>query len=144
MRSRFLISQGLLKCFCAHGCLQGVRENYSEFRKSGADLANRLGGIVVQKISVRKGKYKLEFSRQGQPPAAEKGVAVTSEAPQVWFVMLQDEAAAGRVLVPLRPFLKFSRRMDKQLVRLEKQVRKAIPQLARRGSSSRCSKSNGV
>jgi hypothetical protein len=61
---------------------------------------------------------------------------VTSEAPQAWFVMLQDEAAAGRVVVPLRPFLKFSRRMDKQLARLEKRIRKQMPQLARRGMLS--------
>jgi hypothetical protein len=59
---------------------------------------------------------------------------VTSEAPQAWFVMLKDEAAAGRVIVPLRPFLKFSRKMDKQLLRLEKRVRKEIPQLAKRGT----------
>jgi hypothetical protein len=49
--------------------------------------------------------------------------------------MLQDEASAGRVLVPLRPFLKFSRRIDKQLKGLEKQVLRAIPQLARRRKS---------
>jgi hypothetical protein len=47
--------------------------------------------------------------------------------------MLRDEAAAGRVLVPLRPFLKFSRRLDKQLGRLERRMAKEIPQLKRRG-----------
>jgi len=57
---------------------------------------------------------------------------VTSEVPQAWFVMLQDEASAGRVLVPLRPFLKFSRRMDRQLKGLEKKALQAIPQLSRR------------
>ena len=62
---------------------------------------------------------------------------MTSEVPQAWYVMLQDEAAAGRVVVPLRPFLKFSRRMDKQLGRLERNVRKAIPQLGRRGQKHR-------
>ena len=61
---------------------------------------------------------------------------MTSEAPQAWFVMLQDEAAAGRVVVPLRPFLRFSRRMDKQLGRLERRIREEIPQLARRGMLS--------
>lgn len=50
--------------------------------------------------------------------------------------MLQDEAAAGRVVVGLRPFLKYSRRMDKQLKKLERQTLKAIPQLARRGKLS--------
>ena len=61
---------------------------------------------------------------------------MTSEVPQAWYVMLQDEAAAGRVVVPLRPFLKFSRRMDKQLSRLERKVRKANPQLGRRGKGN--------
>ena len=61
---------------------------------------------------------------------------MTSQAPQAWFVMLKDEAAAGRVIVPLRPFLKFSRKLDKQLGRLEKRICKEIPQLARRGSAT--------
>jgi hypothetical protein len=43
--------------------------------------------------------------------------------------MLKDEAAAGRVIVPLRPFLKFSRKLDKQLGRLEKRIRRKVPQL---------------
>jgi len=62
---------------------------------------------------------------------------VTSGAPQAWFVMLQDEASAGRVVVRLRPFLRFSRRMDKQLGRLERRVLKAIPQLGLRGRHGR-------
>jgi hypothetical protein len=67
----------------------------------------------------------------------EKGVfAVTSEAPQAWFVMLQDEASAGKVVVGLRPFLRFSRRMDRQIAKLERRVRDEIPQLARRGAIS--------
>jgi len=79
--------------------------------------------------------YFGEISGQGKPQLAEKGnTAVTSEVPQAWFVMLQDEAAAGRVVVPLRPFLRFSRKMDKQLGRLERKVCKAIPQLGRRGA----------
>lgn len=57
---------------------------------------------------------------------------MTSEVPQAWFVMLQDEASAGRVIVPLRPFLRFSRRMDKQLKGLEKRTLAAIPQLNKR------------
>ncbi len=66
--------------------------------------------------------------------ATVKGVnAVTSEASQTWFVLLQDEASAGRVIVPLRPFLKFSRRMDRQLKRLEKQTFQSMPQLQQRG-----------
>ena len=66
----------------------------------------------------------------------EKGVNVTSEAPEVWFVMLQDDAAAGRVAVPLKPFLRYNRRMDKQLTRLERKTFQAIPQLALRGQNS--------
>jgi len=58
---------------------------------------------------------------------------VTSSAPKKWLVMLADEASAGRVVVPLRRFLSFSRRMDKQLGRLERRMFKAMPQLERRG-----------
>ena len=66
---------------------------------------------------------------------------MTSEVPQAWFVMLQDEASAGRVLAPLRPFLKFSRRMDRQLKKLEKRILAAVPQLAKRkANQSRISK----
>ena len=62
---------------------------------------------------------------------------MTSEAPQAWFVMLQDEASAGRIMVPLRPFLKFSRRIDVELTKLEADVCAAIPQLAKRGRPDR-------
>jgi hypothetical protein len=58
---------------------------------------------------------------------------VTSEAPQAWFVMLQDEASAGKVIVPLRPFLRFSRRLDRQIAKLERRIRDQMPQLAMRG-----------
>jgi hypothetical protein len=51
--------------------------------------------------------------------------------------MLKDEAAAGRVVVPLKPFLRFSRRMDKQIAKLQRRICKAMPQLARRGQSRR-------
>jgi hypothetical protein len=67
----------------------------------------------------------------------KKGVfAVTSEAPQAWFVMLQDEASAGKVVVGLRPFLRFSRRMDRQLAKFERRIRDEIPQLSKRGALS--------
>jgi hypothetical protein len=66
---------------------------------------------------------------------------VTSEAPQAWFVMLQDEASAGRIIVPLRPYLKFSRRLDIQLTKLETRVCEAIPQLAKRGRGERAARS---
>jgi hypothetical protein len=58
---------------------------------------------------------------------------VTSDAPQVWYVMLKDEEAAGKVIVPLKPFLRFSRRMDKQLTKLERRLHKQFPQLRQRG-----------
>ena len=62
---------------------------------------------------------------------------MTSNAPQAWYVMLQNEAAAGKVIVPLKPFLRFSKRMDKQLARLERRMQKKVPQLARRGQFGR-------
>jgi len=60
---------------------------------------------------------------------------VTSQAPQKWFVMLRDEAAAGKVIVPLKPFLRFNRQMNKQVAKLERRIRKSIPQLANRGQN---------
>jgi len=62
---------------------------------------------------------------------------VTSNASEMWLVMLADEASAGRVVVPLRRFLTFSRRMDKQIGRLERKILKEIPQLRRRGQLRR-------
>jgi hypothetical protein len=47
--------------------------------------------------------------------------------------MLRDEEAAGKVIVPLKPFLRFSRRIDKQLKRLERRIRRECPQVTRRG-----------
>jgi hypothetical protein len=47
--------------------------------------------------------------------------------------MLKDDASAGRVVVPLKPFLRFSRRMDRQLGKLERKICRSMPQLARRG-----------
>jgi hypothetical protein len=61
---------------------------------------------------------------------------VASKAQQPWFVMLRDEAAAGRVVVRLKPFLKFSRRLDKQLKRFERRMRESVPQLAQRGTAA--------
>ena len=58
---------------------------------------------------------------------------VTSQAPGQWFVMLRDEAAAGKVIVPLKPFLRFNNRMAKQVAKLERRIRKSVPQLAKRG-----------
>ena len=46
---------------------------------------------------------------------------------------MRNEEAAGKVIVPLKPFLRFSRRIDKQIKQLEKRIRAECPQLARRG-----------
>jgi hypothetical protein len=67
---------------------------------------------------------------------------VTSEAPQAWLVMLKDDASAGRVIVPLKPFLRFSRRIDRQLARLERKIFASMPQLARRGT--KCSRNTNL
>jgi hypothetical protein len=66
---------------------------------------------------------------------------VTEHAQNVWFVMLQDEAAAGRIIVPLKPFVRFHRRMSRQLARLERRIRRANPQLARRGALEKIAES---
>ena len=70
-------------------------------------------------------------------PEPERPNSVTSDVPQAWYVMLQNEEAAGKVIVPLKPFLRFSRRIDKQLGRLERRMQKKIPQLKRRGQFGR-------
>jgi hypothetical protein len=48
-------------------------------------------------------------------------------------VLLSNEEAAGRILVELRPFVRFSRKIDKQLARLERQTLRKYPQLLQRG-----------
>ena len=58
---------------------------------------------------------------------------MTIEVPDQWFVMLRDEAAAGKVIVRLKPFLRFNNKMAKQVAKLERRIRKSMPQLARRG-----------
>jgi hypothetical protein len=77
-----------------------------------------------------------KIGRQGRRREEERRFAVTSEAREAWYVMLQDEASAGKVVVPLRPFLRFSRRLDRQLAKFERRIREEMPQLARRGMSS--------
>jgi hypothetical protein len=49
------------------------------------------------------------------------------------YVLLRDEEAAGRVIVELGSFVRFSRRMDKQLARLQRRMLKKYPQLLQRG-----------
>jgi len=62
-----------------------------------------------------------------------RGSRVTIEVPDQWFVMLRDEAAAGKVIVPLKPFLRFNKKMARQVAKLERRIRKSMPQLVRRG-----------
>jgi hypothetical protein len=58
---------------------------------------------------------------------------VTGNAPQTLYVLLKDEEAAGRVIVELDAFVRFNRRMNKQLSKLERRVFRRYPQLLQRG-----------
>ena len=62
----------------------------------------------------------------------QKGPSVTGDAPDTMYVLLSDERAAGRVVAELGSFVRFSRRMDKQLARLERRTLKKYPQLLQR------------
>ena len=46
--------------------------------------------------------------------------------------MLQDEASAGKVIVPLKPFLRFSRKLDKAIRKWERGFLNAHPEMTRR------------
>jgi hypothetical protein len=63
----------------------------------------------------------------------QKGPTVTSDAPGTMYVLLRDEEAAGRIIVKLAPYVRFSRKIDKQLARLERQALTNYPQLLQRG-----------
>lgn len=71
----------------------------------------------------------------GQLP--QKGCAVAGNAPDTLFVLLRDEEAAGRIVVELGSFVRFSRKMDRQLARLQKRTLKRYPQLMQRGAFGR-------
>jgi hypothetical protein len=58
---------------------------------------------------------------------------VAGNAPDTLFVLLRDEEAAGRIVVELGSFVRFSRKMDRQLARLQKRTLKRYPQLMQRG-----------
>jgi hypothetical protein len=62
---------------------------------------------------------------------------VTGNAPETLYVLLQDEEAAGRIIVELQGFIGFNRKIDKQLVRLERRMLRKFPQLRQRGKSGR-------
>ena len=72
--------------------------------------------------------------RGGRP---QKGRDVTGNAPDTLYVLLRDEESAGRIIAPLGAFVRFNRRIDKQLARLERQTLKKIPQLLNRGIFAR-------
>src|SRR5262245_24210839 len=113
--------------------------DFADFRWDGwqsGELAGDLARLKDRTVSSElQGGAK---SGQEAPPSSRQGGnAVTSDASQVWFVMLKDEEAAGKVIVPLKPFLRFSRRIDKQLTKLERRIQKQIPQLLRRGQLGR-------
>lgn len=58
---------------------------------------------------------------------------MTGNAPETLYVLLQDEEAAGRIIVELEGFIRFNRKIDKQLVRLERRTLRKFPQLRHRG-----------
>ena len=62
----------------------------------------------------------------------QKGPSVAGDAPETMYVLLSDELAAGRVVAELGSFVRFSRRMDKQLSRLERRTLKKYPHLLQR------------
>lgn len=63
----------------------------------------------------------------------QKGCDVTGNAPDTLYVLLRDEEAAGRIIAPLSAFVRFNRKIDKQLIKLERRTLKKIPQLLNRG-----------
>jgi hypothetical protein len=58
---------------------------------------------------------------------------VTGNAPDTLYVLLKDEEAAGRIVARLDAFVRFNRKLDKQLARLERRTLKRMPQLLNRG-----------
>lgn len=62
---------------------------------------------------------------------------MTGNAPDTLFVLLADEEAAGRIVARLDAFVRFNRRIDKQLTRFERRTLKKIPQLRSRGAFGR-------
>lgn len=58
---------------------------------------------------------------------------MTESAPDTYFVLLHNEAAAGRIVAPLNAFVRFNRKIDKQLRRLERRMLRQMPQLLNRG-----------
>ena len=62
---------------------------------------------------------------------------MTGNAPDTLYVLLTDEEAAGRIVARLEAFVRFNRRIDKQLVRFERRTLKKIPQLLSRGNFGR-------
>ncbi|MDX1947474.1 MAG: hypothetical protein SFU86_18885 [Pirellulaceae bacterium] len=62
---------------------------------------------------------------------------MTRDVPQALQVILSDERSAGRVAVDWHAFVRLSEYLDRQVLLLEAQIRRAMPQLAQRGASAR-------
>lgn len=63
---------------------------------------------------------------------------MTGNAPQeTLYVLLTDEEAAGRVIVELDAFVRFNRRISRQLAKLERRTFKRYPHLLQRGAMGR-------
>jgi hypothetical protein len=67
---------------------------------------------------------------------------VASNAPDSLFVLLRDEEAAGRIVVELDAFVRFHRKFDRQLARLERRMLRRYPQLLNRGIFARPQRPN--
>ena len=62
---------------------------------------------------------------------------MTSELPYIVLVMINDEGAAGRIVVELDPLVEFNLAIDRQLAELESRMLAAMPQLRRGGGAER-------
>ena len=62
---------------------------------------------------------------------------MTGSTPDTLYVLLRDEEAAGRIVVKLNAFVRFSLKMDKRLAKLERQMLRRYPQLLQRGAFPR-------
>ena len=68
---------------------------------------------------------------------------MTSELPYIVLVMINDEGAAGRIVVELDPLVEFNLAIDRQLAELESRMLAAMPQLRLRGAKHRsCQRRN--
>jgi hypothetical protein len=50
--------------------------------------------------------------------------------------MSPTHLVSDAIVLPAKPLVRFSKRLDRQLAQLERRIRKAVPQLARRREAS--------